>query len=50
MKGRDNMRKNKNILKYCPNFYKITNYDFDDDDHISLKLILMLMMVKMLKK
>ena len=39
MKGRDNMKNNKEILKYCPNFYKITNYDFEDEDCISLKLI-----------
>ena len=33
------MNNNKEILKYCPNFYKITNYEFDDEDYISLKLI-----------
>lgn len=33
------MKKNKEVLKYCPNFYKITNYEFDDEDYISLKLI-----------
>lgn len=33
------MKINKMILNYCPNFYNITNYEFDDDDYISLKLI-----------
>ena len=33
------MKKNKKVLQYCPNFYKIINYDFDVDDYISLKLI-----------
>ena len=33
------MKKNKEILKYCPNFYKIINYEFDVEDYISLKLI-----------
>lgn len=25
------MNKNKMILQYCPNFYKIINFDFEDD-------------------
>lgn len=33
------MKKNKIILKHCPNYYKISNYEFDDKDYISLKLI-----------
>ena len=39
MKGNDNMKKNKIILKYCPNYHKIENFDFEEDDYISLKLI-----------
>ena len=39
MKGRDNMKKNKLILKYCPNFYKIKDFDFEEDDYITIKLI-----------
>lgn len=39
MKGNDNMKKNKIILKYCPNYYKIENFDFDEDDYITIKLI-----------
>ena len=39
MKGRDNMKKNKIILKYCPNFYKIKDFDIEEDDYITLKLI-----------
>ncbi len=31
--------KNKEILKHCPNFYKIKNFDFTEDDYISLKLV-----------
>lgn len=33
------MKKNKTILKYCPNFYKIKDFDFEEDDYITLKLI-----------
>ena len=33
------MKKNKVILKHCPNFYKIINFELTDDDNISLKLI-----------
>ncbi|NLL01566.1 MAG: hypothetical protein GX265_00895 [Mollicutes bacterium] len=33
------MKKNKIILKYCPNFYKIINFDFFEDDYISERLI-----------
>ena len=33
------MQKNKIILKNCPNFYKIKNYEFDEDDYITLKII-----------
>ena len=34
-----NMKKNKIILKHCPNFYKIINYDIEAEDNISIKLI-----------
>ena len=30
---------NKEILKYCPNFYKIVNLDYTQDDVITEKLI-----------
>lgn len=30
---------NKMVLNYCPNFYKIVNFDTDQDDNISKKLI-----------
>jgi len=33
------MQKNKIILKNCPNFYKIKNYEFGEDDYITLKII-----------
>ena len=33
------MKKNKNILKYCPNFYKIINFEYLEDDFITYKLI-----------
>ena len=33
------MKKNKIILNYCPNYYKIKNYDFFEDDYITLKII-----------
>ena len=34
------MKKNKMILKnHCPNFYKIINFGFLEDDNISLRLI-----------
>lgn len=33
------MKKNKLILEYCPNYYKIKNYDFDENDYITLKII-----------
>ncbi len=29
----------KMVLNYCPNFYKIVNYDIDQDDNITNKLI-----------
>ena len=28
-----------NILKYCPNYYKITEFEFFEDDYISNRLI-----------
>ena len=33
------MKKNKHILKSCPNFYKIINFEFLEDDFITNKLI-----------
>ena len=33
------MKHNKEILKYCPNFYKIVNLDYNQDDVITDKLI-----------
>ena len=30
---------NKLVLNYCPNFYKIVNFDIDEDDNVSRKLI-----------
>lgn len=33
------MKKNKVVLKHCPNFYKIINFEYYDDDFISRKLI-----------
>ena len=33
------MKKNKVILKYCPNFYKIKNFEYEEEDSITEKLI-----------
>jgi hypothetical protein len=33
------MKKNKVILSHCPNFYKIINFEYLEDDKISQKLI-----------
>lgn len=33
------MKKNKIILKHCPNFYKINNFEFDEEDYITLKIL-----------
>ena len=33
------MNKNKLVLKHCPNFYKIVNFEYLEDDRISEKLI-----------
>ncbi len=33
------MKSNKDILKYCPNYYNIVNFDFEDGDLISEKLV-----------
>lgn len=33
------MRNNKEVLKHCPNFYRIVNFDYDKDDYITEKLI-----------
>jgi hypothetical protein len=31
--------KNKIILNYCPNFYRIVNFDYFEDDSVTEKLI-----------
>ncbi len=33
------VNKNKDIIKHCPNFYKIMNFDYVEGDFISEKLI-----------
>ncbi len=33
------MKQNKKVLKYCPNFHKIVNYAYSEDDYISARLI-----------
>ena len=33
------MNNNKEVLKYCPNYYNIVNFDFKEDDVVSDKLI-----------
>ncbi len=33
------MDKNKMILEYCPNFYKIVNFEYFEDDLITEKLL-----------
>lgn len=33
------MSNNKEILKYCPNYYNIVNFDFKESDLISEKLV-----------
>ena len=33
------MKNNKEVLKYCPNFYRIVNFDYASDDFITEKLI-----------
>lgn len=33
------MNKNKIILKYCPNFYRIINFEYFEDDYLSERLI-----------
>ena len=33
------MNSNKEILKYCPNYYNIVNFDYKENDLISNKLI-----------
>ena len=34
-----NMNKNKQILRHCPNFYKIINFEYFEDDKLSEKLV-----------
>lgn len=33
------MEENREVLKYCPNFHKIVNFDYMQDDKITAKLI-----------
>ncbi|MCH5167684.1 MAG: hypothetical protein J1F35_07355 [Erysipelotrichales bacterium] len=33
------MKENKQILKHCPNFYKILNFEYLEDDKLSEKLL-----------
>ena len=33
------MNSNKEILKYCPNYYNIVNFDYKENDFVSEKLI-----------
>lgn len=33
------MNKNKQVLNHCPNFYKIINFEFLENDKLSLKLV-----------
>ena len=33
------MKKNKTVLNHCPNFYKIIDFEFFEDDTISEKLV-----------
>lgn len=33
------MNKNKEVLNYCPNYYNIVNFDFQENDIISEKLV-----------
>lgn len=33
------MKKNKQILKHCPNYYKIMDFEFYKDDKLSQKLL-----------
>ena len=33
------MKKNKIILSHCPNYYRINNFEFDEEDFITLKII-----------
>lgn len=33
------MNKNKQILRHCPNFYKILDFEYFEDDKLSEKLI-----------
>ena len=33
------MNKNKQILKYAPNFYKIINFEYFENDYVTEKLI-----------
>ena len=33
------MNKNKLILDYCPNFYRIVNFEYFEEDRVSEKLI-----------
>ena len=39
VEGRLFMNKNKLILQHCKNFYKIKEFEYDEDDYITEKLI-----------
>lgn len=32
------MNNNKAVLQYCPNFYKIVNFDYEEEDFVTDKL------------
>ena len=32
-------KKNKEVLKYCPNYYKISSFEYYEDDNVSERLI-----------
>lgn len=35
----NSFKKNKKFLAYCPNYYKISEFDYYEDDYVSEKLI-----------
>lgn len=39
MKGKIDMNKNKQVLRHCPNFYRIVNFEYLEDDKLSEKLL-----------
>ena len=32
-------KKNKEVLKYCPNYYKISSFEYYEDDNVSERLV-----------